>query len=62
MKPQTQHSTPEQMEALKLQAEYVAWRQEAGLHPTSAEWVRLERWTRLAARSCGVLFAPWSVR
>jgi hypothetical protein len=47
--------------ALELQAEFNDWRREAGLNPDWQQMSRLERWTKQAAKACGVAFAPWSV-
>ena len=47
-------------EALALQVEFVDWRRSQGLQPAPEDLRRLERWTRLAARRAGLLFAPWA--
>lgn len=46
--------------ARRLQTEYIRWRTSERLEPTAADLLRLGRWSRLAARQGGVLFAPWA--
>ena len=48
-------------EADRLQAEYRAWRAEAGLQPPALVELRFRRWQRYLARQCGVVFAPWGL-